>query len=662
MEASRYKRRSSARLSAANVQSSHNDSLRKATLSRNTITPQTGSSAQVTPSDNSFHLGSGFSSSNNTGNGIAIARAQFLREHQETPRTTMLNLEKLISNNDGNPHDHITAVNADSHFHTKVSNLAQKENVNNSSKILRSSIESPNIPNSSADLEETIKIQSLAEETFSLSEKKFQRLKLRRAQGKSKPLSYKNYPDSSLSSTEVEKNETTDMDISNIPDIDKENIENNSVLQKPRAVELKRRSRKTRGQPPVETENFEGNDLRDVMKLTKRLEQFNQNETNSSLQNENPSKTQNSEHDMSECSINADPVAGFPEKYKTLRRTRSSKRHLEDQKNVESSSNNDMTMTCQKNLSPDANEESISDISATLNKTSKNYELKRLQRFYDINQKGNKKFQEALKKQMLDVEISDSSVNFTAINNITDANKQTNIEKSSFGQNQSHKPIETSAIMSNSKHSDPQVVVRRVANAFEKVGTNSREKTLVNEPAIQEQSSHHTISQNSEVSFGRQEISNQYKDVLEKTMAKVPDNNQSFMNQDTSGNFNSNSSKNETHRKHNDKPEIQNTPKNITVVGNASQDSNISLVKEKSRRHENEMSYSNSSHMFSSKSAGYSKSSIKQLQNTYVVDGASQQQKEMARENANPIDASPLSVYKSPLSITSLQNSKVSIS
>ena len=661
MEASRYKRRTSARLSAANAQSSFSETLRKATLSRNTITPQTGSSAQVTPSDNSFRLGSGFSSSNNTGNGIAIARAQFLREHQETPRTTMLNLEKMISNNDGNLHDQITAVNADSHFHTNVSNLAQKQNIKNSSKILRSSIESPNIPNSSADLEETIKIQSLAEETFSLSEKKFQGLKLRRAQGKSKPSSYKNYPDSSFSSTEAEKNESNDMDISNIPDIDKENIENNFVPQKARAVELKRRSRKTRGQLPIETENFEGNDLRDLVKLTKQLEQFNQSETNN-LQNTNPSKTQNSELDMSECSINTDPVAGFPEKYKPLRRTRSSKRHIvEDRKNVESSSNNDMTVTSQKNISWNVNEESISDISASLNKTPKNYALKRLQRYYDIHQKGNKKFQEDLKKQMLDVEISDNSVNFSAINNIADVNKQTNIEKSSSGPNESHKLIETSAVMSNSKHTDPEVVLRRVANAFERAKTNSNEKTLLDIPSIQEKSSHHTISQNSEIFSSREEVSNQHKEVIEKTVPEMS-YNQSFINQDTSGKSNSNRSINATLRKHNDKPGIQNAPKDITVVRNVSQDSNVSLVKEKSLRHENEKSNSNSSPMISSKSVGYSKSLTKPLQNTYVVEGASQQQGEMTRENFNPIEASPLSVYKTPISISSLQNSKVNIS
>ena len=661
MEASKYKR-TSARLSAANAQSSFSETLRKATLSRNTITPQTGSSAQVTPSDNSFRLGSGFSSSNNTGNGIAIARAQFLREHQETPRTTMLNLEKLISNNDGNPHDHITAVNADSHFHTKVSNLAQKQNIKNSSNILRSSVESPNIPNSSADLEETIKIQSLAEETLSLSEKKFQGLKLRRAQGKYKASSYKDYPDSSFSSTEAEKNESTDMDISNIPDIDKENVEHNSVFQKPRAVELKRRSRKTRGQPSIETESYVGNDLRDLKKLTKRLDQFNQSETNNSLQKESPSKTQNSELDMSECSMNADPVAGFPEKYKTLRRTRSSKRHIvEDRKNVESSSNNDMTVTSPKTMTGNPNDESILDISASLNKTSNNYVLKRLQRYYDIHQKGNKTFQEVLKQQMLDVEISDNSVNVSSINNVADANKQTNTEKSSSGQNQSHKQIETSAIMSNSKHSDPQVVLRSVANAFKRADTNSREKTLFNVPSVQENSSHHTISQNSEVSFSRQEVSNQYKEVIEKTMAEVSDN-QSFINQDTSGKSNSNSSKNETLRKHNDEPEIQNAPKDITVVQNVSQDSSVSAVKEKSRRHENEKAYSNSSPMISLKSVGCSKSSTKPLQNTFVVERASQQQGEMAQENSNPIEASPLSVYKTPLSITSLQNSKVNIS
>ena len=137
---------------------------------------------------------------------------------------------------------------------------------------------------------------------------------------------------------------------------------------------------------------------------------------------------------------------------------------------------------------------------------------------------------------MLDVEISDNSVNVSAINNVADANKQTNTEKSSSGQNQSHKQIETSAIMSNSKHSDPQVVLRSVANAFKRADTNSREKTLFNVPSVQENSSHHTISQNSEVSFSRQEVSNQYKEVIEKSMAEVSDN-QSFINQDTSGNI-----------------------------------------------------------------------------------------------------------------------------
>ena len=138
--------------------------------------------------------------------------------------------------------------------------------------------------------------------------------------------------------------------------------------------------------------------------------------------------------------------------------------------------------------------------------------------------------------------------------------------------------------------------------------------------------------------------------------------NQSFINQDTSGKSNSNRSKNATLRKHNDKPGIQNAPKDITVVRNVSQDSNVSLVKEKSLRHENEKSNSNSSPMISSKSVGYSKSLTKPLQNTYVVEGASQQQGEMTRENFNPIEASPLSVYKTPISITSLQNSKVNIS
>ena len=495
-----------------------------------------------------------------------------------------------------------------------------------------------------------------------MSEKKFQGLKLRRAQGKYKASSYKDYPDSSFSSTEAEKNESTDMDISNIPDIDKENVEHNSVFQKPRAVELKRRSRKTRGQPSIETESYVGNDLRDLKKPTKRLDQFNQSETNNSLQKENPSKTQNSELDMSECSMNADPVAGFPEKYKTLRRTRSSKRHIvEDRKNVESSSNNDMTVTSPKTMTGNPNDESILDISASLNETSNNYVLRRLQRFHYIHQRGNNQFQEDLKRQMLDVEISDNSVNVSAINNVADANKQTNTEKSSSGQNQSHKQIETSAIMSNSKHSDPQVVLRSVANAFKRADTNSREKTLFNVPSVQEKSSHHTISQNSEVSFSRQEVSNQYKEVIEKTMAEVSDN-QSFINQDTSGKSNSNSSKNETLRKHNDEPGIQNAPKDITVVQNLSQDSTVSAVKEKSRRHENEKAYSNSSPMISLKSVGCSKSSTKPLQNTVVVERASQQQGEMAQENSNPIEASPLSVYKTPLSITSLQNSKVNIS
>ena len=161
MDPPKSKRRSSARLSSANPRNSNSDGLRKAALSRSSMTPQTGSSAQATPNGTSLHIGSGFSSANNTDSGIANARAQFIREHQETPRTAMLELRKMDSiDRVDNPLDQINAVNADDHFKRNVSaKITGQKKIKDSSMALISNIGSSNFPNSSADLDETLKIQ-----------------------------------------------------------------------------------------------------------------------------------------------------------------------------------------------------------------------------------------------------------------------------------------------------------------------------------------------------------------------------------------------------------------------------------------------------------------------------------------------------------------------
>merc|ERR1712223_109240 len=66
----------------------------------------------------------------------------------------------------------------------------------------------------------------------------------------------------------------------------------------------------------------------------------------------------------------------------------------------------------------------------------------------------------------------------------------------------------------------------------------------------------------------------------------------------------------------------------------------------------------NSTSISNSKSIRQSISQGKTPQNTYVIEGEIQQQEYIAAENYNHNQASPLSVYKTPLSTTTLQNSK----
>ena len=358
------KRRSSARLSSGNARRSHSDSLRIATLSRSNMTPQPGLSAQATP-NNSFNIGSGFSSANNTIGGIAKARAQFHREHQETPRTALLALGQIPSANHVlNPHDQITTVNADAHFHTRaLANVNEKQDIKNATKKRKSGLKSPDVSNSSADFEETLRIRSIAEESFSASGKKrnAKEFQLRRTSRKSNPLSYKNIQESSQSETDAEMNKSVDINISDIPEPDIENKENNYTSAERPVVELKRRlSRKSKETFSKNkgslTDKIDGNDGQNTS-----LEHLTNNQSKSLKQ----STTIISDIDMSEDSINVDSTQPPPKIDILSRRTRSTRNQMPI---AESPKNTDLTTV--NDLSRGVDEGSISDISKTFNEPS----------------------------------------------------------------------------------------------------------------------------------------------------------------------------------------------------------------------------------------------------------------------------------------------------
>ena len=254
-------RRSSARLSGANATPSlgNNDSLRRSALSKSHTSAQIGS-AHATPNFTGSNVASGstFSSANNTAAGIAKARAEFLRENQETPRTTMLELGKRLTGMEhisSNPLDHVNVVNADDHFRANKNKSSNKESLHKT-KILSKNkdfgLDASDKQDSFNDLQESMAIHSMAEEALSASaletrgpKKGFQ---LRRAVRSSKvPSPVKDITNSFGSDMEVGKTLSPDLDLLDFNNPYKENQANNFAK---RPIALKRRLTKKRFEAP----------------------------------------------------------------------------------------------------------------------------------------------------------------------------------------------------------------------------------------------------------------------------------------------------------------------------------------------------------------------------------------------------------------------------
>ena len=110
-----------------------------------------------------------------------------------------------------------------------------------------------------------------------------------------------------------------------------------------------------------------------------------------------------------------------------------------------------------------------------------------------------------------------------------------------------------------------------------------------------------------------------------------------------------------------EKQEISKMPNDFAQVERGLERSKSSA--DNSRGHDRSLIKSrpspNSTTNSNSKSIRQSISRSRNPQNTYVIEAENQQQEYIAPENDNHNQASPISVYKTPLSTTTLQNSKV---
>ena len=258
MAPTKSNRRSSARLSGpeATTRTSDADNLRRSAMSRTFNSVHTSSSAQATPNYTLSNQESMFSSVNNTAAGIAKARAEYNRDLQETPRTTMLELGRRITQVPLNPLDKVKVTKADDNFKPKNKTSRNVQLHKTSAFRKNKELDLSDKQDSSNSLQDTLAIHSMAEDALSASaiasNVLTKDIQLRRVVRASTVRSPQRKISGPLSpEIETETNSSPNLDVLDFQDLDKENKENNFAK---RPIALTRRlSRKTNTKHNSET-------------------------------------------------------------------------------------------------------------------------------------------------------------------------------------------------------------------------------------------------------------------------------------------------------------------------------------------------------------------------------------------------------------------------